>query len=178
MNATPPSPSRPPRIALRVPAGCRSFRRWFVDSFLRILGLVLLLSGCARQELSFSYTGSDEGYGQAAAAADAWNVACGAGISVERGGDGIPLEEVVAESLGPGTIEHEGSEAAGQTKTLDGDVTRVRFLRSPRGEEVLMHELGHALGIVTHAQHGIMAHVSVRTPEDVRVTPYECGLLP
>jgi hypothetical protein len=142
------------------------------------LGLALLcLASCAPQELRFSYVGSDDGFAQVTSAASAWRDACGSVVVIDRGGEGVPLEEVDAPSLGvePGTA---GTLAAGATTINGDDVRSMRFVKGERGREIIMHELGHALGIHYHADHGIMARAAQRTAEDVRVTANECGMLP
>ncbi len=141
--------------------------RWFLALAIGLVGC----SGCARQELSFSYTGSDDGFAQVQEAAKAWRESCGSEVSVERGGDGIPMTEVDAPNLGPG---REGHAAEGITIRNGDDVKIMTFVRGPYVKETVMHELGHALGILDHAPHGIMAITANRTSEDVRVTAYEC----
>lgn len=148
---------------------------------MRRFGLALTIAfagvtGCGAHHgvhyaLKFSYTGSCDGLAQANAAAAEWRDVCGSDISVDRGGDDIPLEEISGTDLGGGD---EGFVVIGQTIFPGGGgaVSRIRFLRAPDGKATLVHEFGHALGIWGHLDHGIM---SSNDNAYSRVTLLECN---
>lgn len=130
-----------------------------------VLALAILFQACSPQEMTFSYTGSQEGYAQAFGAAQRWNGVCGTDILVTAYPGGIPLNEV--DYVGEGLF-------GVTTRGWDGRVERVAFQRSSTGAIVVLHEFGHALGL-DHAESGIMKNPQV-TNEDV--TQAECDLLP
>ena len=100
---------------------------------MRMAILALLLTSCAaRDSLAFSYVGSDEGFAQASAAALEWRMTCGVDLTVARGGDGIPLEEVE-----PGSLSRPGLIVYGTT-TLRGDTSH-----SGMGNFITQREKGY-----------------------------------
>ncbi len=126
------------------------------------LALVFIL-GCGRQEMSFSYSGSPEGFAQATLAAQAWNDTCGTSITLD--GD-IPLDEV----------SDINGYSLGKTFRTGGSVDRVAFVRSDRAGETIVHEFGHALGIHGHpTDKGVMAEFheygSVLTQAECQMIP-------
>lgn len=112
----------------------------------------------------FTYDGSDQGYAYAVSAANEWRSVCGAQTMVTRQLGGIPIHEVPASELPPGW--------GGVTIVDDGKPESVT-VRVGAARVVYVHELGHAIGIHTHLDHGVMA----QPPDADAVTGFECDAL-
>lgn len=143
---------------------------WWSRSVLSRFGhaaILLSLVGCAKgiEPLWFTFSGSEETYEKAVAAADEWAAVCGADVFVTRDPGGVPMHEVAIASGLRG-------ETQGTTVTNDdGEVLLVEI--GATGADIdgaIRHEIGHALG-VKHRASGVMA-----APHEpgARVTPADC----
>lgn len=128
------------------------------------LVLAATLSSCNSNRLEFSFEGNSQDYGTAIVAASEWNRACpDVWVQVTRGGDGIPMRVVPANSL-------LSVGWAGVTRFDDGAVEQIEVDAAYAYRSVFAHEIGHALGLEHKAQ-GVMRSAA---DLDAHVTAGDC----
>lgn len=135
------------------------------------VSMILSLAGCAfsPRPLVFTYEGDDAGLRAATLAAEEWGTTCGASIIVSRNPGGVPMREVDDKPL-----QMVGAAGATLSNPKDNRPIAIEFVRraGPLTREVILHELGHALGIRNHSEHGVM---SSPVEPGAHVTDIECG---